>query len=198
MFSLGRGRDKLSQCITEEPLNFLSLGELSILASMRIFITTETGPTIVLEVKPSDTIFRVKVKVEEQVHISPITQRLDLFLADEPLEDARTLEHYNIQHGTALELRRCGMQIFINDLSIPGKKLFSFQVTPRHTIGDVKKMIESRSRLTIRNIRLLRGRAELWNDDLTLEEYKIETGTTLFFACRLLPIRENGPGMHAH
>ena len=78
---------------------------------MRIFITRETGTTFIVKVNPSDTIFSVKVKVAERKHIPVRSQHL--FLADVRLENSRTVEHYNIQPGTKLQLRNLPMQILV-------------------------------------------------------------------------------------
>ena len=175
-----------ASALPKEPLNFMSRGELSILASMRIFITTATGPTIVLEVKPSDTILSVKDKVHEEVHIPPIAQRL--VLADERLgndkrlENVKTLEDYSIQHGTVLELRRRWMHIYV----VGGtRKISVLQVTPRHTVGDVKRMLENRTGIPPPHNGLI-WNSELLRDHLTLEDYKIETDITFhcFFQLR--------------
>ncbi|KAM0053238.1 putative Ubiquitin-like domain-containing protein [Helianthus debilis subsp. tardiflorus] len=36
---------------------------------MKIFIKTHTGETVLLEVKPSDTIYNVKAKIQDQIHV---------------------------------------------------------------------------------------------------------------------------------
>jgi ubiquitin len=61
---------------------------------MRIVVKTLTGAAITLEVDSSDTIEKVKQKIQVRQGIEPGCQRL--IFAKQLLEDARTLADYNI------------------------------------------------------------------------------------------------------
>ena len=76
------------------------------MAAFTIFVKDTTGRTLTLEVKASDTVANVKTKIQDHEGISPDRQRL--VFAGRPLDDACTLQDYNIQEESTIDMLVAG------------------------------------------------------------------------------------------
>ncbi|KAK8483933.1 hypothetical protein V6N12_044402 [Hibiscus sabdariffa] len=67
-----------------------------------IKVKTLTGKEIEIDIEPTDTIDRIKERVEEKEGIPPVQQRL--IYAGKQLADDKTAREYNIEGGSVLHL----------------------------------------------------------------------------------------------
>ncbi|KAK6917022.1 Ubiquitin-like domain [Dillenia turbinata] len=67
-----------------------------------IKVKTLTGKEIEIDIEPTDTIDRIKERVEEKEGIPPVQQRL--IYAGKQLADDKTARDYNIEGGSVLHL----------------------------------------------------------------------------------------------
>lgn len=66
------------------------------------WVLSLTGKEIEIDIEPTDTIERIKERVEEKEGIPPVQQRL--IFAGKQMNDERTAKEYNIEGGSVLHL----------------------------------------------------------------------------------------------
>eukprot|EP00210_Caulerpa_lentillifera_P000316 g309.t1 len=77
---------------------------LRLCGGMMIKVKTLTGKEIEIDIDPTDTIFRIKERVEEKEGIPPVQQRL--IFAGKQMNDDKQAKEYNIEGGSVLHLVR--------------------------------------------------------------------------------------------
>ena len=159
-----------------------------VLHGMQIFVEISTGKTVTLEVKPGDTIYHVKTKIQDKESIPQEEQRL--FFVAKQLEDGRTSSDYNIQKESTFDLIihvPGNTQILVKT---PTGKTLVLKVKPSYTGYDVKTHIEEEEGIPPEEQHIIFTGKELENDR-TLSDYSIHNESTLRVVRRLrggLPI----------
>ncbi|KAA6382143.1 MAG: putative Polyubiquitin [Streblomastix strix] len=152
---------------------------------MQIFVKTETGKTLTIDVENADTIESLKQKIRDKTGIPSDQQRL--IFAGKQLESDRTFSDYAVEPEATIQvvLHLPGggqMQIFVKTLA---NKTITLMLLPDDTVRSVKEQIQQKEGIPADQQRLVFGGKEL-EDDKTLQVYNIQKEATLHLVMRLL------------
>jgi len=134
-----------------------------------VFIKSETGKTINLDVEPSDTIKDVKLKIQH-----PFTQRL--FFNDIHLKNESLLKDYNILNESVLYLISESVRV-IYIIDWYHYKFFTIFADGSDTVGDLKSKIQDK--VQVKSCRQLTFAGKPLENEQTLSDYKIQTESYL-------------------
>ena len=151
---------------------------------MEIFIDVPGGNKITLQVKSSDRVKNVKMKIQQKEGIPPELQCLVSALSRTKLEDHHVLRDYSIRGGSTLILapklpnKQVPMKIIIRIVTgeTTGTRV-TLEVKPSDFIADVKKRIQEQGVLPEPQCLMFAGK-EL-DDKHTLRKYNIRNGSFL-------------------
>nr|GEV26094.1 polyubiquitin [Tanacetum cinerariifolium] len=141
-----------------------------------IFVKTCTTKSILLKVKPTDTIGHVKDKIQDTEGIPPEQQAL--IFNEMVLEDSGILSDFIIKKESTLTLmlKSWGlMKIYVMTLT---KKTITFKVKPSDTIGYLKAKIKDMEGIPIDRQVLIFNEMAL-EDNSTLSDYNINKESIL-------------------
>eukprot|EP00118_Oscarella_pearsei_P018505 m.189710 g.189710 ORF g.189710 m.189710 type:complete len:356 (+) comp39419_c0_seq24:2128-3195(+) len=145
---------------------------------MKIFVKSSlNGKTLALEVEASDTIEKVKARIEDKKGIPRDRQRL--FLAHDELEDSHSLIHYNIHYKSTLLLLippEKRMVIFVRTLT---GRIITLEVDASDSIENVKAKIQGKEGTPSHQQQLTFAGEEL-KDSRTLKDFNIQNKSTIY------------------
>ena len=142
---------------------------------LQIYVKTKTGKIITLTVEVSDTIEKVKSKIQDKEGIPPAEQKL--IYAERELKDDLTVSNYHIQKKSTLHLVYPVMEIFVRMFKKTGKTI-TLTVEASDTIEKVKSKIKDKEGIPPAEQKLIYAGREL-KDDLTISNYHIQKKSTL-------------------
>ncbi|PWA97053.1 ubiquitin [Artemisia annua] len=148
------------------------------LGLMKIIVRTLNGMENSMEVKPSDTIGKLKTRIHKKEGI-PNDEQVLIF-NEMVLHDSGTLIEFCIKHGSFLTLMRKSrgfIKIFFRCLT---DQTFSLEVKPLYTIAYIKAKIQDEFGLRPEQQRLIFEGKQLSEDSHhTIGEYNIPNGSTI-------------------
>ena len=100
------GGKELEDCHTLEEYNIQGRSTLHLGVTMTIYVMAPTGKKTTLHVFPSDSIKKVKNKINDQLEIPPDQQQL--IFEDMELQNDRTLSDYDIVSDCTISMRPSG------------------------------------------------------------------------------------------
>ncbi|XP_076942945.1 polyubiquitin-like [Bidens hawaiensis] len=147
----------------------------SLFFSIHILVETTTG-IIAFEVKGSDTIGSIKLKIQTKTRI-PLDEQ-ELILNGMVLKDITTLANLHIKDSTFMLVRKSSVFINISIKNPEGRIIHSFEVKPTDTIASVKEKIKIKESVSVDNLVLIFNKMVL-GDGGTLFDFNINNKSAL-------------------
>ena len=155
--------------------------------SFGLLIKRVTGENFILDVNYSDTITKVKEKIQLKKGILPKNQKLCSKWGSETLKENKTIADYiNRDYDQYLNLYVKGDNYQIN-VQYENKLNFELNIEPFNTVRDIKNKIQEKIKIDPdeQSLIFIKNKEEL-KDNATLGDYNIESSCTL-----LLYLRKN-------
>ena len=155
---------------------------------MKIVVRISETKLINFEMKPSNTIKDIKIKIEEKEGIQVETQKL--ILNDKELENDKILEDCDIKDDSIIyyEQKNNNSNIKICIKMLTGKS-FDLEVNQTDTIKIIKDKINTKENIPPEQQRLIFA-GKTMEDEKTLCDYSIKNESTLHLVLRLKSVKK--------
>ena len=154
--------------------------------AIKVFVKTQTGMTITLELDPIDTIGSIKIKIQEKKGIHPEQQCLTC--SENELEDVRTLNDYRIQENSTFLLSfRGGKRIIVKTQT---GETITLEVDPIDSIESIKIKIHEKKGLHPEQQCLIWAGKEL-QDNCVVCDYSLQCNSTLYLIQKKHSTKQN-------
>ncbi|XP_048430555.1 polyubiquitin-like [Pyrus x bretschneideri] len=140
---------------------------------MSIFVKIPSGKMVKFEVKVLYTVWDIKTIVESFIGC-PVTDCSMIYAGNE-LQDCKTLDFYQVEENSTLEVLPFWFQIFINTWS---GKTITLDVTRKTTVREVKDKIFCKVRVPV-HVQSIVVAGKRLDDACRLSIYNIQKGSTL-------------------
>ena len=145
---------------------------------MKINVKSLVGKTYDLEVNDSDTIKNIKDLIKEKAEI-PSEKPIRLIFAGKELDDDKKLYSYNISNNSTIHLLTTPKTVKKLSIKINEGKILALDVKPSDTLENLKKKIKEEEGLDSTQYNLFLDKTLLKENDKTLEDYDINTSSTI-------------------
>jgi len=150
--------------------------------TMQVYVKTSVGETFTLEVEGTDTIGRVKVKIQDQLDAT--TKYMHLIFNGKQLEDGKKVADYNIQNGSTLNLIIIIPKMHIVIKTLMGKTI-TLEVESSDTIDMVKAKIQEIEGIPTKRQKLVFSGREIKINGRALADYNIQDGSIIYLVLKL-------------
>ena len=145
------------------------------LTKLKIIIILNSFSSDTYELYKNNTIEELKLKIKDKEGYS--LESINLFLFEKILENDKTLEHYNIENNSVLNMEVNGERTIIYAKPILGKKL-SLDTKISEKIENIKIAIQKHE-IIPKELQVLKYNGQILENNNTIKDYNIPNSSTI-------------------